>query len=154
MKHFALTTESLLSSDIAENIYETQDFHPLDLPLALRLKESEEQLECLFLASVLLLYRSSGGHDRATFSWGYYEASSPVTQVSATLTDVIPSVDQNISQTVQIIRSLRQKSQFGPSSISQHGVRWEEQHMFFAASHPTGQPAPNVSKAMPLNIKC
>lgn len=145
MKHFAITTEDVLSSSIAESIYESQDFHPLDLPLALRLKESEEQLECLFLASILLLYRSSGGSDRARFSWGYYEANSPVTQVSAILTNVIPGNEQSISQTIQNIRLLRQKSQSADSPVCQNGVRWEDQHMFFTATHPTGLPAPNVS---------
>jgi len=147
MKHFPYSAESVLSNAIPENIYETPDFHPLELPLGLRLRDSEEQLEYLLLASALLLYRSSGGSDRAKFFWGFYEASSPVTQVAVLLTDVIPTVDQTISQTLQTIRELRRKSQATHSPLSQNGVRWEEQHMFFAAHHPTGQPAPNVSES-------
>lgn len=143
MKDFTLGTQSVATSSASLSA-DDQDFHPLDLPLELRLKESEEQLEYLLLASILLLYRSSGGSDRAKFTWGFYENSTPSTQVAAGLTDVIPDDKQNTIDILHAIRALRQKQQNTNILTGQYALRWEEQHMFFAATHPTGQPAPHV----------
>lgn len=147
MKDFTLQSEDVPQNTSSSNAVEAQEFYPLDLPLELRLKDSEEQLEYLLLASLILLYRSSSGSEETTFTWGYYEDSTPVTQVFSKLIDVISDADVAVSEVLASVRNLRQTNNVERSNIS-----WEARHLFFAAIHPTGRAAPFVSIVLELSI--
>lgn len=141
MEGYTLNTD--IASQQVSNVTAIEaEFQPLELPLDLRLKNSQEQLEYLLLASLILLYRSSNGSESATFTWGYYEGTSPVTQVSADIKEVIHEQETIVSDILPIIRTL---SKTGKGVQHEPRKQWEDQHMFFAASHATGQAAPHVS---------
>jgi hypothetical protein len=149
MKDFTLQPEDAPQNTSSSETVEAQEFYPLDLPLELRLKDSEEQLEYLLLASLILLYRSSSGSEETTFTWGYYRDSTPVTQVFSKLIDVINDADVAVSEVLAVVRNLRQRRS---DNVKRSDVSWEAQHMFFAASHPTGRAAPFVSIVLQLSI--
>lgn len=142
MEGYTVSSGDGSQAQASSNATEETDFQPLDLPMELRLKESREQLQYLLLASLVLLYRSSNGSESATFTWGHYEDSTPVTQVSARLKEVISGPEVIVSDMSQTIRSLSERKNDNREETKKAS---EEKHMFFAASHATGQAAPNVS---------
>jgi len=147
MKDFTIKSEDVPPDNARSTVEGAQPFFPLELPLDFRLRESQEQLEYLVLASLILLYRSSNGSGDATFTWGYYEDSSPVTQVSASLADIVVSADNRVSEVLSNLKALSSRTQ---NSSGESTKPWADRHMFFAASHSTGQAAPFVSDYFPV----